>query len=266
MPPSWGAGALLHPARRPVGPPPALPRRNVEVEGDGIALRGWLFLASGPRRGVTVVYLHGSGDNRSSGTWIGERLVAQGFDVLAMDGRAHGESGGEACTYGFHERRDVSRVLSALGVERAILLGVSLGGAVALQAAADDPRVIGVVAVASFSDLEAIARDRAPLLASEGQLREAMALAGSEGRFRIEDVSPVEAARRLTVPVLLVHGADDRETRPVHSQRILAALAARQRLILVPGAGHGDALGRAWGEVDAWLRDFGDSSGARSMK
>lgn len=253
MPPAWGAAALLHPPRRPVGTPPALAHRDLVVESDDAVLRGWLFPARGPRRPATVVYLHGSGDNRTSGVWLADRLTAEGFDVLAMDGRAHGASGGAACTYGFHEKHDVSRVLDAAGVQQAILLGVSLGGAVALQAAADDPRVVGVVAVAAFSSLEAIARDRAPAVASEGQLREAMALAEREAHFRIDAVSPEAAARRLTIPVLLVHGADDHETRPVHSQRIFAALAAPARLLLVPGAGHPDTLAAAWGDVQRWI-------------
>lgn len=181
------------------------------------------------------------------------RLVPLGFDVLAYDGRAHGESGGDACTYGALERRDLGRALDAIGARRALLLGVSLGGAVALQAAPEDDRVAGVVAVASFSDLEAIARERAPAFASEGQLRAALALAEREGRFRVAEASPAKAAARIRVPVLLVHGAEDRETRPAHSERVLAALAGPREFLLVPGAGHGDALGRGWVAVAAWL-------------
>jgi pimeloyl-ACP methyl ester carboxylesterase len=64
----------------------------------------------------------------------------------------------------------------------------------------------------------------------------------------------VAAARAVHAPVLLVHGAEDRETRPVHSERVFAALAGPKRLLVVPGAGHGDALGNAWGQVRAWIR------------
>ncbi len=253
MPPSWGAGALLHPQRRPVTVNPALPHRDVAFEGDGVALRGWLFPATLSARGVTVVYLHGSADNRASGIWIAEQLVPRGFHVLAYDGRAHGESGGNACTYGFHEKRDLARAPDHLGIRRAALVGSSLGAAVALQAAAEDARVIGVVAAATFSDLESIARDRAPFIASKAQIREAIVLAEREAHFRVADVSPVDAARRIRIPVLLVHGARDKETRPVHSQRVFAALAGPRQLRLVEGAGHDDALTNVWGEVEAWV-------------
>jgi len=260
MPPSWGAGAVLHSARRPVGPPPALAHRDVGLDSDGVALRGWLFPAAGASRGVTVVYLHGSGDNRASGVWIAEQLVRRGFDVLAYDSRAHGNSGGDACTYGYYERHDLHRALDALGIRRAILLGVSLGGAVALQETPDDSRVAGVVAVASFSDLESIARDRAPFIASGGQVRQAFALAEQEAHFRVADVSPVKAAGRIQVPVLLVHGGEDHETRPVHSERVYAALAGPRRLLLVKGAGHNDALGRVWPDVEAWIDQVADAT------
>ncbi len=261
MPPSWGTRALLHPSRRPVGAVPALAHEDLSFDDDGVVLRGWRFPAVAGSRGVTVVYLHGVGDNRASGVWIAEQLVRRGFDVLAYDSRAHGASGGDACTYGHFERSDLHRALDDLGVRDAILVGVSLGGAVALQAAADDPRIVGVVAVASFSDLESIARDRAPFIASGAQIREALALAEREAHFHVADVSPVKAAARIHVPVLLVHGADDHETRPVHSERVFAALAAPRQLLLVRGAGHDDAMVRAWLKVEEWIDQV--AAGAR---
>jgi dipeptidyl aminopeptidase/acylaminoacyl peptidase len=54
--------------------------------------------------------------------------------------------------------------------------------------------------------------------------------------------------------VLLVHGELDHETAPEHSRRILAALKGDKRLLLVPGAGHNDALRpEVWKEIDGWL-------------
>jgi len=255
MPPWWGASALLHPSRSAIGDVPALAHRDIVIEGDGVTLRGWLFPAQVRPRVGALVYLHGAADNRASGAWLAERLVRAGWDVIAYDSRAQGESTGDACTYGFREKRDLSRVLDRLGVERALVVGVSLGAAVALQAAAEDPRIAGVVSVATFSSLQAIARERAPALACEGQIRKALALAGEEGGFDPAAVSPEAAARRVSVPVLVLHGAADEQTRPEHSRRVFAALAGPKRLVLVEGAGHDDALQRGWGEVEAWIAE-----------
>jgi pimeloyl-ACP methyl ester carboxylesterase len=260
MPPSWGANALLHPARRPIGTSPALAHRDLVVESDGAILRGWVFPAQAARHAGTIVYLHGVADNRASGTWIAERLVREGWDVVAYDSRAHGESTGDACTYGFHEKKDLSRVLDALRVDSAIVIGVSLGAAVALQAAAEDGRIAGVVSVATFSSLERIARDWVGRKATDGQIGEAFALAEREARFRVEEVSPVAAAARIRVPVLLVHGAADSETRPEHSRRVYDALPGEKRLELVEGAAHDDALARAWPLVLEWVRGSSVSS------
>ncbi len=253
VPPSWGAGAILHPSRRPVGPPPALPHRDIEVTGDGVTIRGWLFPASGAPRGITVVYLHGSADNRDSGNWIAERLVPRGFDVLAYDGRGHGDSTGDVCTYGALEKRDLWRVLDHLGVRRAVLIGGSLGAAVALQAAPEDPRVIAVAAASTFSDLETIARDRAPATMREAQIREAFSLVEAQGGFHVADASPLVAASRIKVPVLVIHGADDRETSADHSRRVYAALAGPKTLKIVEKGGHNGPLSMVWTDAERWL-------------
>jgi uncharacterized protein len=253
LPAPIGAGALLHPGRRPVATIPSLAHRDVAVEGGGVVLRGWLFPASAPSAGVTVVYLHGVGDNRASGTWIAEKLVRRGFDLLTYDSRAHGASSGDACTYGFHEKRDLSRALDQLGIARAVVVGTSLGAAVALQAAAEDPRIVGVVSVATFSDLAAIARERAPFFATSGQIRRALELAEQQGGFRTAEVSPVGSAASVHVPVLVVHGGADTETSPDHSRRVFDALAGPKRLRVVDGAGHNDALGKVWPEVERFI-------------
>jgi alpha-beta hydrolase superfamily lysophospholipase len=253
MPASWGAGALLHPFRRSVAIPRPAEAQDVRFQSDGVELKGWWFRGKGPRRG-TLVYLHGSADNRVSGVFIAQRFLARGFDVLAYDSRAHGESGGNACTYGYYEKEDLSRAIDLIGVRPVVALGISLGGAVALQAAAEDARIRAVVAVSTFSDLRTVATERAPSIASRGEIEAAFRLAEDEAHFKVDEVSPLLAAGHIHVPVLLVHGESDHETSATHSQRVFSALAGDKRLLLVPGAGHNDVLRpEVWTEIDAWL-------------
>jgi pimeloyl-ACP methyl ester carboxylesterase len=253
MPPSWGAAALLHPAKRLVDQQPNGPVERVDFRGDGVVLKGWWFHASAPRKG-TVVYLHGVGDNRGSSVGIAAHFVARGFDVIAYDSRAHGESEGDACTYGFYERKDVSRVLDKVEGKPIILLGTSLGAAVALQTAAEDQRVAGVIAVAAFSDLRTVASERAPFFASKGNIEDALRIAEEQAHFRVDDVSPVAAAARIHVPTTIIHGDHDVETPAEHSKRIFAALHEPKRLLLVPNRGHHDALtAEVWRDIDAFV-------------
>jgi pimeloyl-ACP methyl ester carboxylesterase len=206
-----------------------------------------------PRRG-TIVYLHGIADNRSSARGVIARYIERGFDVVAYDSRAHGQSGGDACTYGFFEKGDLRKVIDAIGGGRTVLIGTSLGAAVALQAAAEDPRIATVIAAETFSDLRTVATERAPFVFTRRSIARAFQLAEQQAGFRVDAASPLAAAPRIKVPVLLIHGAADRETPPSHSQRVFDALTGPKRLFLVPGAGHNQSLrAEVWTEIDRWI-------------
>jgi pimeloyl-ACP methyl ester carboxylesterase len=177
-----------------------------------------------------------------------------GFDVIAYDSRGHGASQGDQCTYGYFEKRDLQRVLDELGVDNVILIGHSLGGAVALQAAAVDRRVRAVVAASTFADLRSIATERAPSVFTPPLIEAAFERAEHHGRFVVDEVSPVRAAAQIHVPVLIVHGALDAATRLAHSERVFAALAGPKELMIVPDAGHDDALkSDVWNKVERWI-------------
>jgi len=250
--PFFGANAILYPKRRPMTRQPHQPFETVEFEGAGVKLKGWWFRA--PEKRGTVVFLHGLRDTRGAAVGIAAHFVPRGFEVIAYDSRAHGESGGDACTYGFYEKQDLRRVLDRVTVNPIVVMGVSMGAAVALQAAAEDRRIAAVVAVSSFSDLRTAAAERAPFFATAGGLERAFERAGKIGQFRVDDVSPMAAAADITAPTLLIHGDHDNETPAVHSQRIFAALHGPKRLILVPNAGHSHVLDAGvWHEIDDWL-------------
>jgi pimeloyl-ACP methyl ester carboxylesterase len=274
IPPDWGANALLHPYRHHATRGPrdvGLSEEDLAVTvAPGIVLRGWLVRASAdaPRRGL-LLYLHGVADTRASGTGLAKRFSRQGWDVAAFDARAHGDSGGELCTYGFFERADLPKLLDALGaqgvdVSRTALLGMSMGAAMALQAAPDEPRVRGVIALASFATLWQAAYERKPYIMSDAAFRASVRRAEEIARFRIEDVAPVVSVKRLAVPLLLIHGERDGETPPEHSRRILAAAAPdRTRLVLVPGVGHRDLLSteEPWREIETFLQSLSAPDG-----
>jgi alpha-beta hydrolase superfamily lysophospholipase len=251
--PAIAAGGLLHPARRPVStlPPPGC--IDAAVVSDGLTLRGWRCVEADRR--ATIVYLHGIADNRASAAHLIDRFQRRGFNVMAFDSRAHGTSDGDTCTYGYFEKQDLRLIVETAPQGLVVLIGTSLGAAIALQEATDDPRVSAVVAAETFSDLRTVAMERAPWILSRSAIDRAFAIAERDGRFNVDDVSPVASARRIRVPVLLIHGAADNETPPAHSERVFAALQGPKRLILVPGAHHNESLSRpgVWLDVDGWI-------------
>jgi hypothetical protein len=251
--PALGAGGLLHPARRALTVPAPEGCVDERMAGDGVELAGWRCTAVDTRRG-TLVYLHGIADNRGGAAGAIQRFRRQGWDVIAFDSRAHGQSGGEMCTYGFHEKRDLGRVLETVSPGPIVLLGTSLGAAVALQHAADNPQVNAVISAEAFSDLATVARERAPFFFTDGVIAKAFVLAEERAHFDVDDTSPQEAASKLTIPVLLIHGESDQETSPDHSRRIFAALQGPKTLLLVPGRGHNQSLtAEVWLRIEQWI-------------
>jgi uncharacterized protein len=264
IPPDWGANALLHPYKHLAAQNPrdlGLAQEDLTVAVDnGVDLRGWLVRSSGARRGL-ILWLHGVADSRSSGVGFAQRYAKQGFDVAAFDARAHGDSGGAYCTYGYYEKHDIPKLLDALAARGAdashtILMGMSMGASIALQAAPDEPRVRGVIAMAPFSTLWLASYERKPYIMSDYTFRASIRRAEEIASFKIDDVAPVEAVKRLAVPLLLIHGEKDDETPPAHSQRIYAAATTpKKKLLIVPGATHRNLLSTAepWQVIDGFL-------------
>jgi uncharacterized protein len=252
--PMIGASALLYPSRRPSVLP--APEHCVERAFDGVGLRlsGWVCTTDAVTNRPTIVYLHGIADNRDSSVSVIDRFLRRGFNVIAYDSRRHGRSEGDRCTYGFFERQDLKLVLDQADVARAILIGHSLGAAVALQAAAIDPRITAVVSASTFSDLRTIATERAPVVFTPSLIDAAFARAERDAEFIVDDVSPLRAATAITVPVFLIHGALDHETRSAHSERVFAALQGPKQLLLVRDAGHNDVLRNdVWQKIERWI-------------
>lgn len=252
-----GAGALLFATRRDSGRP--MPAACVERQFAGAngPLSGWQCDApTRPVRG-TIIYLHGIADDRGSAYGVVTRFLPLGFDVVAYDSRAHGRSSGDLCTYGYFEKDDLRRVIAQIDADPIVLIGHSLGAAVALQTAAVEPRIRAIVAASTFSDLRSIATERAPFVFSRRMIEAAFSIAEERAHFVVDDVSPVRAATNVRAPVFLIHGANDRETPPVHSERVMKALSGSKRLLIVPDASHNDVLWHdaVWAEIKQWIVD-----------
>jgi pimeloyl-ACP methyl ester carboxylesterase len=95
----------------------------------------------------SVVFVHGAGMDHTVWQLPARWFAWHGHSVLALDLPAHGSSQGPALESVADMARWLGRVLDAAGVERAAAVGHSLGGAIALEAAAALPGRVARIAL-----------------------------------------------------------------------------------------------------------------------
>jgi pimeloyl-ACP methyl ester carboxylesterase len=195
----------------------------------------------------TIVILHGVMMPKESMLHWGLFLAQKGYRVVLVDLRGHGQSTGDVISYGAWEPADLSQVLDDLARRQLVagrvgVLGLSYGGAIAIDWAARDPRIDAVVALAPFSDarraIHEFARAVEPRLTrfvGDTTMDSAIDLAARRAGFTWEETDVVASARLLHQPVLLFHGRNDNWISPTHSEQIKAAAPAGSQLLLGPG-------------------------------
>ena len=171
-----------------------------------------------------------------------------GINTLVIDQRAQGSSGGKTITFGVLERRDclswVQYVTDRFGRDVPIILsGLSMGAATVLMAAGLDlpEQVTCIIADSPYSEpraiIEKVARDRNyPVALCRPFLHLGAFLFG---KFRLNSCSAKDAVRQCEVPVLLIHGEEDRLVPCSMSLEIATSCASRVQVITFPNAGHG---------------------------
>lgn len=111
----------------------------------------------------TIILLHGIRASKDRFQKLSEELNAIGFHTVALDLRAHGESEGTFCTYGYYEKKDVVSLIDHLVDKEKLdnfgIWGQSLGGAVALQTLRIDKRIQFGIIESTFSKFRQIAHD-----------------------------------------------------------------------------------------------------------
>jgi alpha-beta hydrolase superfamily lysophospholipase len=243
-------------------------REEMEVRAaDGAVLRGWKVRPKTPN-GDWVLLYHGVGDGRIGMLPYAEMLSRNGYGVVMMDERAQGASGGEQATYGWKEREDSRRIAAALvsteDVHCLFALGESLGAAIALQSAAAEPRIAGVVAESPFRNLREVSYDYVALKSSpwlgKTLLRPvsivALLTAEMESGLPVDEISPENAVEGRPFPVLLICGREDRSIPLRHSKAVYSAASGPKELWVVPRAGHSGAFGTAPEEFERRVISF----------
>lgn len=141
-----------------------------------------------------------------------------GYNVLVVDQRSHGKSGGKAITFGVKERKDCLRWISyackRFGQDTKIVLaGISMGAATVLMASSEElpDNVKGIMADCPYSSPKEIickvGREmHFPLILLYPFIKLGAKVFGG---FSLEESSAVEAVKKAKVPILLIHGEAD---------------------------------------------------------
>lgn len=180
----------------------------------------------------------------------GNKLAREsGQNALVVDQRAHGRSGGTTITFGIRERLDclcwAEYANQRFGSDTPVFLsGVSMGAATVLMASELKlpANVVGIIADCPYSSPEAIIRK---VCREDMHLPPALVMpfirlgARLFGHFDLREASALEAVQHTHIPILLIHGEDDRFVPCDMSREIFDACTGEKTRITFPGAGHG---------------------------
>ncbi|MEM0968978.1 MAG: alpha/beta fold hydrolase, partial [Verrucomicrobiota bacterium] len=215
---------LVAPQPGMVGNPPEGFQEVSFLSTSGSRLQGW-WSAEAEAKG-SILLLHGIRSDRRSMMGRARFLREEGYNTLAIDLQAHGESEGQQITFGYLESRDVGAALRFLKEQDEDLpvavIGTSLGGAAALLSSFGDSWVSAYVVEAAFSELETATRNRVeerigmalgkvvtPLLIGQLPIRIGL---------RPRSLRPISRVKEKEGAIFVINGSDDQRTTADEAQ------------------------------------------------
>ncbi len=224
---------------------------------DGIELVAyWTYPKEKKIRG-TLLFVHGVGGCKEHFVPLASKLTESGIASIVFDGRAHGESGGIYCTYGFYEKKDVSAVVDFIEEKQLnVPLGIwgnSLGGAIAIQALENDERIQFGIIESTFTDLPQITFDYKKRYLQGLGIRwvsdYALQRAANIADFVPAQVSPLQSVKNIEQPIFMAHGNKDKNIAFKYGKTLFKNLKSIEKTwYTVEGAGHMN-LGAKGGEA-----------------
>jgi pimeloyl-ACP methyl ester carboxylesterase len=249
----WAAsGKILNPPRLNHPDDPAkygLKPQAISISSS-VPLKGWLFKHPDDH-GRAVLFVHGWGSHTQHMLHDYVRWLAGRYTVLAFDMANHGLSPAGQTTLGPHELADAHAAvnwLKAHGYTKLGVLGTSMGGAVSIDLAAEEPAIGAVVTDGAFArpanvpyaHFERHGYPLPGLLAASTEL-----MIGLRSGTNPEDAAAVTHVARIAPrPLLLIHGAKDHVILPDNAQVLFAAAGQPKQLWIVPGADHMSEMDR----------------------
>jgi fermentation-respiration switch protein FrsA (DUF1100 family) len=197
---------------------------------DGLRLHGWLLRHKAPRDALLLV--HGNAGNVTNRTGAAQLLSQRcQASVFVFDYRGYGRSEGTPTIPGLLIDARAARAFVAqregMNESEIILVGESLGGAIAVELAADDG-ARALVLQSTFASFKEVAAAHYPAL-----------LVDTLVANRLDSAAKIKNYRG---PLFQVHGAADRTIPPEQGRKLFAAANEPKVFLALPGHDHNDPL------------------------
>lgn len=227
---------------------------------DGVRISGWWLPGRSAGRGRadrTVIVCHGLGANKSNQLIMARQLVPAGYNVLAIDLRAHGESGGQLTSFGDLERNDVLGAIRYLrearpqAAQRIFGVGASQGAAALIAAAASGtPEGDALEALAVYGTYDDLGRlvhtlSARTFLPPVNWLVERLALpiASAHVGADLPGFRPGDLAMKVWPrPILVIHGVQDQIIDFSHGQRLFQSATQPKDYLWIERGDHNSII------------------------
>ena len=223
---------------------------RIPLRGDSVTLIGYYYPLC-PHSKKAVLCVHGYTSEHTERLALAELYRSLGYNILAPDCRAHGESSGIHRTMGYYDQEDVilwARYLTdVLGMEEIILDGVSMGAATVLAASGHPDLPSSVTAViadcgyTSTHDIYAYQLKYTYHLPVFPILNIAEWFCRHCGHFSSTENAPIDRVRASHTPTLILHGAEDDFVPYFMAGQLYNACAAPKKMVTIPDAQHANS-------------------------
>ncbi len=240
---------------------------NISITSfDGLTLKGKYYEL---KKGAPIeLMFHGYKGSAERDLCGGiQRAFALNRNVLIVDQRAHGQSGGNVITFGLYESEDclawVDHIIKHFGKDTKIILcGISMGAATVCMAAGKElpKNVIGILADCGYSSAKEIICEVIRKLKLPPKILYPFVRLGAilYGHFDPNKADVKNALKKCSVPIIFIHGEADNFVPYQMSERNFEAVPSKKKILIVSGAGHGAAYLVNRDTYINFLKDFYD--------
>ncbi|QUI23884.1 alpha/beta hydrolase [Vallitalea pronyensis] len=225
--------------------------KKIELVSDyGYKLIGHAFCQDSQEKKFMVV-VHGVTCSKEYGHGYIALFLKMGYNVIAMDSRYHGESGGHDISYGYYERYDLQKIMAYIkdtyGNDSHIgIHGVSMGAGIALMYAGSiEDGADFYIVDCPYSDFYEEARYRVqydfkhvPSFARKFIVGIGDMAIRLRSGFSLKDVRPIDHVHKITSPILFINTKEDMYIPPEMSQELYDKKRDSKHMYWVEKGGH----------------------------